>query len=817
MATRFARVPVCRLALMALVAAGLIALVPTAPAWAQAASSQPTAAQPASAQPTRPSPLAALDPFRFELDQIETAIGREGIGDDSLVELRDRIGGVRDGLRGRTDALEPQISEVDTRLKQLGPAPPATAPPEDAGLAAERERLTKVFGELDATLRQARQLALRADQLTDRITDRRRAIFTQRLFKRTPSALQFTFWRDVADAAPQELRSVGYLVQSWWSYAYETGGVSGIILAAVTLVALAAAATVFVRWWRLREFVPRVETRFAKALAALISTLQVGLTAPLCAGAVLLVFDACGLIPPPIWEIGKGLVTAVAIASFSHGAVAGLLAPGTPARRLVPIDDVTARRLTHRFAWAMRVLGAAIFLNVIHRAVVAPVSLTIATSALFAVIVVAIVASTLLRVRESAPAEAIAGHAGAQWIRAAAWLVVAAILVALALGYIGFAAFLASRLLIVLAVLAELCICLIFTDALFTEVLTGDTPRNRAIAATFGIGPRGVELIGTVLSAVVRILLVLVAIFPVLGRSGMFATDMFGTVQGAVFGFRIGEITISLTAILGAFAVLLIGILATRAVQRWLQTRFLPRTGLEPSLQLSVSTIIGYIGVIAALTFALAALGIDVQKIALIAGALSVGIGFGLQSIVSNFVSGLILLAERPIRVGDSIVVKGEEGYVRRISVRATEIETFDRASVIIPNSELITGVVKNWTHGNPTGRIICKVGVNCDADPEEVRDILLGCARDHPLVLETPPPRAFLVSLDSTLQFELRCVVGHVDNGLPVKSDLHFEILRRFRLAKIVIPNPQYEVRILDGSGAAAEPQMLAAKPERA
>ena len=826
MAARFACIAVRWLAL---VVAALVAAAPIAPT-----SIAPALAQPASAQATPSSPLAALEPFKFELDQIEAAIGREGISDDALAELRDRVSAARDGLRGRTDALEPQLNEVDTRLKQFGPPPAASAPPEDAALAAERARLTKAFGDLDAALRQARLLALRADQLTDRITERRRAIFTQRLFKRTPSALQLTFWRDVADAAPQELRSVGYLVQSWWSYAYDTGGVSGIILAGVTLVALAVASTFFVRWWRRREFVPRVETRFAKALAGLVSTFQVGLTAPLCVAAVLLVFDACGLVPPRIWDIGRGLVVAVAIASFGHGAVAGLLAPGTPARRLIAMDDVTARRLTHRFAWAMRVLGAAIFLNVIHRAVVAPVSLTIATSALFAVIVVAIVANTLLRVREAGDeagaahghghaghahagaGHATAGHAGAQWIRAAAWLVVAAILVALALGYIGFAAFLAGRLLVVLAVLAALYVCLVFTDALFTEVLTGDTPRGRAIAATFGIGPRGVELIGTVLSAVVRILLVLVAIFPILGRSGMFATDMFGTVQGAVFGFRIGDITISLTAILGAFAVLLIGILATRAVQRWLQTRFLPRSGLEPSLQLSVSTIIGYIGVIAALTFALAELGIDVQKIALIAGALSVGIGFGLQSIVSNFVSGLILLAERPIRVGDSIVVKGEEGYVRRISVRATEIETFDRASVIIPNSELITGVVKNWTHGNPTGRIICKIGVGSDCDPEEVRDILLGCARDHPLVLQTPPPRAFLVAIDNALQFELRCVVGHVDNGLPVKSDLHFEILRRFRAAKIEIPNPQYEVRILDGGGAVAESPTLAAKPER-
>ena len=198
------------------------------------------------------------------------------------------------------------------------------------------------------------------------------------------------------------------------------------------------------------------------------------------------------------------------------------------------------------------------------------------------------------------------------------------------------------------------------------------------------------------------------------------------------------------------------------ALQSWLERYLLPRTELEPSLQQSIAAIVGYVGVIVAIVLALSQLGIDLQKVALIAGALSVGIGFGLQSIVSNFVSGLILLAERPIRVGDLVVVKGEEGYVRRIRVRATEIETFERASVIIPNAEFITGAVKNWTHANTTGRIIVKVGVGYDSDPDQVRDILLACADEHPRVLKQPPPRALLLGFgDSALEFELRAFVG--------------------------------------------------------
>jgi len=172
-------------------------------------------------------------------------------------------------------------------------------------------------------------------------------------------------------------------------------------------------------------------------------------------------------------------------------------------------------------------------------------------------------------------------------------------------------------------------------------------------------------------------------------------------------------------------------------------------------------------GAIALLALALSALGIDLQNIALIAGALSVGIGFGLQSVVSNFVCGLILLAERPIRVGDWVVVKNEEGWVRRISVRATEIETFDRASVIIPNQEFITGVVKNWTHGNTMGRIVIKVRVAFDSDLDKVRDVLMGCGAGHPQVLRTPPPAVYLMGFgDIGIDFELRCLIGNVEQA---------------------------------------------------
>jgi potassium-dependent mechanosensitive channel len=335
--------------------------------------------------------------------------------------------------------------------------------------------------------------------------------------------------------------------------------------------------------------------------------------------------------------------------------------------------------------------------------------------------------------------------------------------------------------------------------------VVADTLVGRALAANLGLRPQTIELAGTLISAVLRLAIVVAAVLAVsavlvaLGPRGLAAVEVFGKLHDTLLGAGIAGITVSLGAILGAAVLLLLGLLATRAVQRWLERQFLPRTSLDPGLQHSVSAIIGYVGVIAVAGLALAEAGIDLQKIALIAGALSVGIGFGLQSVVSNFVSGLILLAERPIRVGDSIVVKGEEGWVRRIRVRATEIETFERASVIIPNSELITGVVKNWTHANTMGRIILKIGVDYASDPEQVRDLLLECAQANPQVVDVPPPRALLLAFgDNALEFELRCVVKDFDWSLVVKSDLYFAILKRLRAAGIRIPAPQREVRVV-------------------
>jgi potassium efflux system protein len=368
---------------------------------------------------------------------------------------------------------------------------------------------------------------------------------------------------------------------------------------------------------------------------------------------------------------------------------------------------------------------------------------------------------------------------------------------ALVAGYVGFAVFVAGRVVASLAIGGAAIIAVAFIDALLTEVIAADAPPGRRIAALLGLTPHGLGLVETLASALLRLVVIVLAALFMLGYAGIFTDEISGFIQRAGWNYEIGGVALSPGAILAAVVLAAAGGLAVRGAQRWLATKFLPRTGLDAGLQNSILSLFGYAGAIALLALALSALGIDLQKIALIAGALSVGIGFGLQSVVSNFVCGLILLAERPIRVGDWVVVKNEEGWVRRISVRATEIETFDRASVIIPNQEFITGVVKNWTRGNTMGRIVIKVRVAFDSDPDKVREVLMGCGAGHPQVRRTPPPAVYLMGFgDIGIDFELRCLIDDVGQALAVRSDVQIDVLRRFGEAGIKIPFPGHEER---------------------
>ncbi len=737
-----------------------------------------------------------LDTIRDVFDSAENTLKQTSLRDPDFVALRDSINPLRAEIRAKIGEIEPRTAETQKRLGELGPAPKEGAPAEDARITVERDTQTKLLADLDSAMKQARLLNVRGEQLADQIDAVRRTRFKDRLLTRGESILSPTLWLTAAKALPEQTRALDNLLSDWKAYAVGNASTGTLLFATIIIAALIVG--VFLLRRALLRYLDRrarkgevLQTRRSRdAYLAICRTAIDAAAPPFAAFAAIDILSAFDLISPRIDRLTSGILVSITIFSIGCGVARAMI---EPARRMLDFSEKSAFKLYHAAASAVTVVAVATLLFTLHRELGAPSPIRAATAALTGLLV-GICISRALMIR----ADGDKGGGLPNFVRFLGWIAVSAIFISLAMGHINLAAFTSARLVDAGIIGGAGVLLLALIDSVFATGFSEEGSSRRRVASAIGINPARLDLLATITAGLLRALLIIVVLFLMIGGWRTSVTDVASMFDRFDLALTIGQSQLALGNLLISIGLLIVGLVVTRIVHRWLAQTVLPRTSLDSGLQNSISTMFVYLGAIAAVLLALAQIGINLQNIAFVAGALSVGIGFGLQSVVSNFVSGIILLAERPIRVGDIIEVKGASGYVRRISVRATEIETGDRANVIVPNSELISNVLTNWTHSNTTGRISMKVGVSYDSDPGQVRKILLDAAVAHPQVLKSPAPSVLLRGFgDYALEFELFAVIGNIDISGTVKSDLYFEILQKFRDAKIEIPIPQQEYRL--------------------
>jgi potassium-dependent mechanosensitive channel len=430
----------------------------------------------------------------------------------------------------------------------------------------------------------------------------------------------------------------------------------------------------------------------------------------------------------------------------------------------------------------------------------APFSLTLA-STLTANMLIAVLWAAILRVRLNE--QHLEGLHSLSWMRSLrlpAWLIAISIVATALTGYLALSRFIAQQLVVTGSLLAVVYLLLLWADGV-AQAMTDETSNLGAwLKSAGGLDDSKRSQLAVPVSLMLKLLVLVCSVPLILNQWGYPWGDIQELYHQLFFGFQIGTTHVSLAAIFAAIIVFILGYVAARFFQRWLDAQVLKPAGLSGGLRDSISTGVGYIGVFAAALYALSWAGFPLSNLALVAGAFSVGIGFGLQSVVSNFVSGLILLAERPIKVGDLVMVGGEEGIVRKISVRSTEIETFERANVLIPNSFFMNEKVKNWTLRNNTGRIEIRVGVSHESEPRKVKAILLNAAQDHPNIMRDPAPFVDFEDFnEEALHFKLYAFIYDLNKSVAIRTELRIAILDAFKAAGIAIPTRQTDITVRD------------------
>ncbi|WP_052715091.1 DUF3772 domain-containing protein [Paracoccus sp. 228] len=719
---------------------------------------------------------------------------------EELARTRARIVDWRDRLQEGQNANGDRIATLRNQIEALGPAP-AEGATEDEEVANRRTELNQQLSTAQAPRIAATEATSRANSIIGQIDEIVRQRQALELAKQTPSPVLPASWAAAATDGLALLEGVGGEVSGqdatpeiWADLRPRLPYVAGYLIAALLILTYGRAWIV-----ALPTRLSSRASEYSKAVLAFVVSL--GQIAVPMAGVYLGIsaIQATGL-PGPWTTPFLNALPVAAVILFGGIWMARALFPRTAiaytSLQMTEEARVSAGRMVQTLALLMAIH------HILSRAMLplsglyeqgeaqvgrVPVQFGEASAGVWHLVLIVLAALAMFRLgnilrrltRDAVTQDLSYRHWIAAWAGRLTRIIAPIAVLLTAAGFVNLGNLLVWPWLFSLALVGLLILLQDFTADLFNMMQRG------AEGAREGLAPL-LTGFGLVLASIPIFLIIW-------GSSGAELAEYWVRFRQ---GISLGGVNLSPGAILTFLIIFAIGYALTRGVQGMLRTSILPKTRLDAGGQNAVVSGLGYVGIFLAALLAITSAGIDMSSFAIVAGALSVGIGFGLQNIVSNFVSGIILLIERPVSVGDWISAGGQQGIVKKISVRATLVETFDKTEVIVPNSDLISQPVTNWTRHNKVGRIIIPVGVAYGSDTKKVENVLREIVEDHPLVSIDPAPAILFRGLGAdALNFEIRAILADVGTGLGVTSDLLHSIVQRFGAEGIEIPFAQRDI----------------------
>ncbi len=713
-------------------------------------------------------------------EKVEAEIGNRRTSTERLEEIRVQLAKWRAALLNAQSANSARIATLRQQVEALGPAP-AEGAPEAEDISRRREELANQLVKAQEPGISAEEAYRRADGLIDEIDRTLRERQADELLQLWPSPLNPGNWPEAAIGFADTVQRLWDETAEAWADPSARKELFNNLPLILALLAVAVALVVFVRRW-IDRFTDRLQAGASlrgRHFWALLASIGGIFLPSLGVVALSVALVSSGMLG----ETGTNVAVALPFAGFVIFAFVWLGAQAFPRlqgeRAVLPLP--AERRAEGRFLALL--MGLVIAADILRIAAMEAQAYSDATTAVMSFPILFTGGLILLRLgrtlRLARPSDDKPGSYSLRLIH----------IMARGLGIIGlvgpvlagFGYVQAAEAMIYPAMLSFALVTFLF----ILQRLIGD-----GWALITRTDEMGREALVPVLAGFVLSILSLPVLALIWGARFSDLTEIWTRFTE---GFTLGGATISPTDFIIFAIVFVIGYMLTRLFQGALRTTILPKTRMDQGGQTALVAGVGYVGIFLAALIAINAAGIDLSGLAIVAGALSVGIGFGLQTIVSNFVSGIILLVERPVSEGDWIEVGGVQGKVRSISVRSTRIETFDRNDVIVPNADLITGRVTNWTRFNLSGRIIVPVAVAMGSDTRKVEKILKEIAEEQPLAILKPPPVIAFIGYTATqLNFEIRVILRDVNFSLQVRSDMNHRIMERLVAEGIpIVPPP--------------------------